>query len=203
MPFQPIVNAVEAVLHFNDGANDLANVLHFQFTSAYTSTDLIALGGLIDGVVASNYLPLIYDSVAYVATTVRGLSVANDISATVTTSAGNGTAGVTGLPSNVSFCLTLRSGLTGRSARGRFFAMPTIIGNLTTPDVFSSTYANALVTMLQGIQTAAAAVPATLVIASRITAGAPRTSGVTFPVVSISHRNLLVDSQRGRLPRNH
>jgi len=108
------------------------------------------------------------------------------------------------LPANTSLCLTLRSGLTGRSARGRFYAFPTGDANLSTsPDLFEATYADDLVDMLDDIVTTASAQGWALCILSRFTAGAARTNAVPFIVTNIQARNLTCDSQRGRLPDDH
>jgi hypothetical protein len=40
-------------------------------------------------------------------------------------------------------------------------------------------------------------------VASRFHNGAPRTPAITFAITSIAARNLIIDSQRGRLPKGH
>jgi len=203
MAFQSVPNCAEAVINCTYGGKAIANVLNFVKSGGYNATDIGNLADAVDDAVGNLYLPVLSDGVAYVSTLVRGLELINDLTQVVTTSAGAGA--VTGgpFPANVSLCITLRSGLTGRSARGRFYAMPTGISNQSATNTFSSTYVGDVEDFLIGVRSSAAGQGWNMCIVSRRTLNAARPVGVNFLVASIGARNNTMDSQRGRLPAGH
>jgi hypothetical protein len=203
MPFQSVPETVELVIRGDIGGQTIANVIGFRKTGGYVQADLDALAILSDAQVGSDYLPLISSGVNYDSVLVRGLENIIDLSSTENTNAGPGTASGTGIPANNTFCVTLRSLYTGRSARGRFYAWPTIATNYSAPSVLSSTYGNAVVTFLNNLKTGAATAGWSMVIISRFSLGVKRPVGVTTNVTTIAYRNLIGDSQRHRLPRGH
>jgi len=203
LPFQPVPNVAEAVTSFTIGGKEMVNVLHFLFSGSYGQTDLDALANLIDSEVAINYLPVVTAAALYVETRVRGLTVENDLHSVNNNSTGAGGAAGIEAPSNVSFCVTLRSNFTGRSARGRWYAVPPSSSVIGADSTASSGYVTALLAYLDGVKLNAAAVGWQMVIASRKHNGVVRPIGIPFVVTSISARNHTLDSQRGRLPKNH
>lgn len=103
------------------------------------------------------------------------------------------------LPGNIAFCVSLRTGLTGRSARGRWYQ-----GGLTEGDVVgnvaSSTYVADVVAALDGLIGIVIAAAATPMIVSYVSGGIPRPGGpVYFPITDALAVDNIVDSQRGRL----
>jgi len=203
MPFQSVPNAAEAVILGTVAGQTIANVLGFQFPGAYTLTDLQALANVVDARVGSDYLPLVNSGITYVQTLVRGLTSVIDLSASENSNTGPGTASGTGVASNVTFCLTLRTGHTGRSARGRFYMWPPVATAFSAPDTLGNTYITAAEDFLDNVRTNAAAINWQMCIISRFSLGVKRTVGITTPVVSIEARNAISDSQRHRLPRGH
>jgi len=204
MPFQSIPECAEAVIIGQGGSKSIANVLGFWKPGGYNQTDIDNLAAAIDSVVGSDYLDWVAAGSAYIATTVRGLENVVDLSAINAANAGPGTmAGTFELPSNCSFCVTLRTGLTGRSARGRFYTWPMADSALSAVDTVTTTYANGIVTTLTGFQSAALAEGWYLSILSRRSLGAVRPVGTHYTVTGIAYRNRSLDSQRGRLPANH
>jgi len=204
MAFQSVPGCAEAVIRFTSDGKEMVNVLGFRSISgSYTLADLQNLATAIDDAVATYYLPLVSNAVDYVLTEARGLEFEADQVATENTGAGPGTAGGNDLPSNVSLCITHRTGYTGRSARGRTYLVPTDISNLTSPKQFTLTYADDAVAMMNAIQTAAFSFSWAFCIISRFSAGVKRTEGIFTLVTSNVHRNRLIDSQRGRLANSH
>jgi len=204
MPFQSAPDCASCAIEATLGSQTIANVLNFHKAGGYNQVDINNLASVIDNEVGANYLGLMNGNVVYSGTHVRGLANLNDIEALDSTSAGPGTASNPPLPANVSYCVTLRTFLTGRSARGRFFAFPPGAGALqTSPNLVTTTYSGQVVAMIQGFITAAAAVGWNMIVLSRFTGGAPRTTATFFLVTSVVARNLIMDSQRGRLPKGH
>lgn len=118
----------------------------------------------------------------------------------VFTPAAQGAATGDSLPNNVALALSLRTGLTGRSARGRWFWYGFVEGQVDASRVNPTT-----VGILQGAMTQLltdiSALGYQWSIVSFRTNNAPRVGGpVYFPVTDIVIVDSVVDSQRRRLP---
>jgi len=104
------------------------------------------------------------------------------------------------LPNNVSICASLRTGLIGRSARGRWFWQ-----GLCEDQVVNNTVDAGLLTSIDSALTNLASALATLgynwQIVSFNSGGGPRPGGpVYFTVTDIIFVDSTIDSQRRRLP---
>jgi len=205
MTFQSVPDCAEAVIRCSSGSQGMNNVLGFVFNAGGpVQANIDSLASIVDSYVGSDYLPFVAPGVGYLETFVRGLTNINDFSASDSTNAGSGTmSGTLELPTNVTFCVTLRTAYTGRSARGRFYALPFTNNGMASINAVTSTYANGIRTFLRSVQAAALVAGWSLSIISRRTAGAPRLIGTHFVVTDIDYRNLIPDSQRGRLPQGH
>jgi len=110
-----------------------------------------------------------------------------------------GTLGQPSVPNNVSFCISLRSGLTGRSARGRWFWAGLTEGQLTGNNVDAGPAAS-IVAAIDALLNSIAALGGTPVIVSYNSGGGPRPGGpVKFVINDALAVDTIVDSQRGRL----
>lgn len=104
------------------------------------------------------------------------------------------------LPNNVAWCISLRSGLTGRSARGRWYWCG-LTENQVTGNLVLTTPADSIVAAMQNLIDTIQSLSANVVIASFFSAGVPRVGGpVTFVVTEALAVDQVVDSQRRRLP---
>jgi len=203
MAFQTAPECAEAVIQATFGGKSVNNVLNFWFPGGYTQTDIDALANAVDGVVGTNGLPLYNNDVLYEDTLVRGLTDIVDMTAVDSTSTGAGTAGTGIMPANVSFVVTLRTGFTGRSARGRLYMLPLDAGAFDDINEVSTTYANAAVAFVEAIIAAAALVGWTAVVLSRFSGGVKRTAATHLTITDVVARNRISDSQRHRLPKGH
>jgi hypothetical protein len=103
------------------------------------------------------------------------------------------------LPGSVAFCVSLRTGLTGRSARGRYYWQ-----GLTEDQVSGNTVASGTVTSIVGAMdnliSTITGISAFPVIVSYFSGGIARPGGpVTFLINDALAVDNIVDSQRGRL----
>lgn len=103
-------------------------------------------------------------------------------------------------PNNVTWAIKRTSGFSGRSARGRIFWQGIAESMTTGTNVMDPSYANAAVAWVIAFDAAVAAEGVTPVIVSRYNAGAPRVTGVTYPIADWTYSDLRVDTMRGRLP---
>lgn len=109
----------------------------------------------------------------------------------------------TQLAAGLTFAITLRSGLVGRSYRGRLFMIaPTASFTVTTPDTVDPTKADDVVTGFTSLIAAAAGWSPAMkwVILSRRHNNVARGTGIGTPVVSVGYSELVIDYQRRRAP---
>jgi len=113
------------------------------------------------------------------------------------------TGGIVGasLPNESAFCVSLRSGNRGRSARGRFFTLSVNVAQMADDNNLTAAAAGLFVAALNTLRTNIAAGGRALTIVSYRTNNAPRPGGpVYYPVTSAVMTDTLVDSQKRRKP---
>jgi hypothetical protein len=116
-----------------------------------------------------------------------------------TTTNGQEAGGV--FPNETSFCVSLHSGVRGRSARGRWFVAGIPTAGRDGINNLSSTYAESYRSALQTYIDAIAANNVFVSIVSLESGGIPRPGGpVYFVVESATVTDLILDSQRRRKP---
>jgi hypothetical protein len=205
MAFQPAPACAQAVLRIGNtvgGDFAYANVLNFTTIggTSYTEGRLNDLGSLLmawdtghmDGVRQSGYSLMDIE--------LRGLESAE---AAYFTQAVNNPGVVAGdsLPPNVAACVTLTTGFTGRSARGRMY-----IGGLSEVQQDGGTLTAGVVTGINdGCQALLDALVADdnfqLVVLSRFTGGAARVTANPLVVTEMKLRDAVLDTQRRRINR--
>jgi hypothetical protein len=97
-----------------------------------------------------------------------------------------------GMPGSVAFCVRLRTGAPGRSFRGRKYFTGLCEGTVTD-NLFDATTADTIVSAINSMQTALTALNYPLAILSK-------TALAVTEVVNVGYYDLVVDSQRRRLP---
>lgn len=203
MAFQSVPEGAEAVVNSTYGGRPIVNVFNFRKPGGYNATDLQALADVVDGWYGTGIGTYLDAGFAYVNTLVRGLELVNDLTANADANAGNGAVAGFGTPNNVALCLTHRTGLTGRSARGRTYfagAPSTVLQTVTT---FATTFVNNMVTFMNLLAPLAGAEGWVFSVLSRYASGAARPTGILFPITLSEARNVNIDSQRGRLIPGH
>jgi hypothetical protein len=203
MTFQPAIDCAEVIIDAVIDGKPVANVLNFHREGGYALSDLENLAGVIAYWVNDSYRPMCHTGVLFTTVRARGLTDAVDLSAFSLDGAGSGTAAGLPVASNVSVVCTLRTAHTGRSARGRFYALPTGQSFFTAVNTVTSGYTDALEALLGLFQVHALEGGWELVVLSRHHLGAPRAVAVPYTVATIVCRNNKTDSQRNRLPRPH
>lgn len=193
----------EAVIRWTNGRVNFNNVLNFLKTGGYDQTAIDNLAALVDLAVDTYFLPLIASTADYVLTDVRGLTSASDLFATNGTNAGAGSAAGNPVPSNVAYVITLGTGFTGRSYRGRFYMPALTTAHVAGDDNVTSTYSDAVVDAVADLLADALTAGWTPVVLSRVTGGAPRATAIGTPITDIIARNTTTDSQRRRLGKDH
>lgn len=198
MAFIPIPNTIKLTFEYTIGGKPVVNVSFFEKASAVTLTDLQDITDIADAWdVAFNadfrsVGMLLERFTATDETEQDGLAFIKTL-----TTPRAGTAGGALNPNNVAACLSLRTGLRGRSFRGRQY----IGGQLETNnigDVINPDYIADALDVFGELQDAMLTGGFTWVVASRYSGGAPRITGVTTPITEI-RMNDRIDTQRRRL----
>lgn len=103
------------------------------------------------------------------------------------------------LPAHTTLALSLRSGLAGRSRRGRIYHVGLSEGDVTG-DFVAQPRADGIKTAWDTLRTAVLApINCTHVIVSFVSNGVPRETALRTPVTTTTHIDLRVDTQRRRL----
>lgn len=203
MAFQPVPNTVKAELTFLQDSVPLQNVFHFSRAGSPTQAQMEDLADALKTWVEGTYQINQASTCLFQGVTLTRLESQNDIQVQL---AGNGFGGDDGsgaMPSNVTKAFTLRSGLTGRSARGRFFFCGIANGDITPDrDHVGATWVDDVVDALEALKLVVEALGWIWTIVSRYTNNAQRSAGVTFPVQSFGVSDLTTDSARFRMPKN-
>jgi len=205
MSFQPCPDIASIAIHATNNGKQIANILHAKFSGTYALSDIQALAVNVATVCTAEYPALMSDNLILDDVTVTGLTLVNDFQDVESLGAAPGTASGSPLPANNSLVATLRSALTGRSARGRIYTFPTGTGNVasTGGDLYTNAYATNVGILWADMRTAINQDGWTQVILSRFTGGVERLAGVGFTVTTVEVRNDVADSQRRRLPKGH
>jgi hypothetical protein len=174
----------------------------FNFTTGEdpaTESVLVDLAAQVASSWTANLMPELNISYTLREIFAFDLSVQSGAQATDTTVLGQaGGVNQAGMPGNVAFCVSKRTGLRGRSFRGRTYFV-----GLSEPDVASNildaTRAGNLVDGLEAFRSDLISAGFQMVIVSRASNGAPRVTAVSTPVVAVLAVDNRVDTQRRRL----
>lgn len=201
MVFTPVPNTVEVRMVARYLNQPVTNSLYYTFSAVPSQTDVQQLGQDAAQLWSTHVVPLLSNEYRLVEVYCRDLSAQSSYIYTYTGQPLPSTGGSAGLPlpSSVAVVVTLRTGLAGRSYRGRLY-----ISGLTEPQV-DGDYPRANVR--QQIITAVGTVGFTLntngrvwVVVSRYHALQRRQIGVSTPIIAVAGPTLRVAQQRKRLP---
>lgn len=200
MPFVPVINVVKVALEFAlPNAQTAVNVLHFEHDGAVALPDCVDITNLMFTWWDGNCKPLTSNQVRLDRVVATDLSVANSFQYINQPSTPDfGTLSSNVLPANVTFTTSFKTGLSGRSFRGRAYWVG-LAESMVTGDIV-------LAASAQNIVDAWAELPATLagtgwthVVVSYISGGVPRSTGLPTPVILYTKFDDVVDTQRRRL----
>jgi hypothetical protein len=180
----------------------MQNNFHAVLEGGYAESDLDDLATAVGAVVDTVWKPLWAEDVNFLYVEVTGLDDETDLHILDNTYAGGGevTGGFT-LPDNVTKAITLRSGFTGRSARGRVFWIGAKAADLSGDEnIFTTAALNAWVSAVDDVRAAILVANWTPVIVSRFHNGSKRETGVTQAWTNTGYYDSSVDARRDRLP---
>jgi hypothetical protein len=201
MAFQSVLNTALLEYVYSRSGTINENTLHVERPAGYDLTDLTSLADLLDARWVTSFKPLIGAGVTYLRTQLTGLESINDLTVSNSDGTGAGSAAGTLLPANVTKSITLRTGLTGRSARGRFYTVGMTTNHLQADtNLITTAYRDAILAALNALRSDCLSLGWLVVVTSRITEGEVRPLGQNFSVTSFGVFDLTTDSRRDRLP---
>lgn len=201
MPFVPIPFTCELEVRYLWDGQKVENTLYFETTEPNNAAGLEVLCQEIYGWAVGSMLPLMAQTVELVEVFGRELSVQNGYVASWSQS-GTNTGAVTGgsVTNNTALCISFRTGLAGKSYRGRNYVIGTPKSSVTA-NVVSAAFRDNVESAYNRLPAVVGPYNWVWVVASRYHNNAPRTEGVTTPVTRAVITDLVVDSQRRRLPK--
>lgn len=200
MGFIPAPNVVRLDAIYTQDNQLCENVYHYQFAAAPTALELNNLIDAFKTWETNHGAALRADDVALVRvkatdmTAPDGLIVDRQI---VPAIVGTNVAG--SMPNNVTLAITWRTGLGGRSFRGRTYHIGLVKGTLTAPNQVSNAGQASLIAAYSLLMAVDPIGLQPLVVVSRRHAKADRLVCVSTPVTAATTDGF-VDSQRRRLP---
>lgn len=201
MGFVPVPNTalVEAVYSLDSQICE--NTLYFEFaTGTPTGADLADLVEAVNSAIRTSILPFLTTVTQLLRVIGTLLDVADAIQFTSVTSlpAAGGVASET-MPNSSAACISFRTGLTGRSFRGRNYILGIPVGNVTQ-NTLNSDWTALMVTGWNAIGSAAFDIGWNWVAVSRVSGGVDRVEGVTTPITTVLFTDNIIDTQRRRGP---
>lgn len=200
MPFVPSPNLAVAEFHFTLNGVQTMDRIHIDALGPVTQAGAQVVADQLAGWWTGNCRTISGGGITLREVVVKSLEVQNGPQATsVIGLPAAGTAVGAMLPGNAAACVSLRTGLTGRSARGRWYwqglTEAQVVDNLLDAGLALS-----IIAAFNNLLTIVNALPSRLVIASYISNGVPRPGGpVYFIVTTPLFVDLTIDTQRGRL----
>jgi hypothetical protein len=201
MPFVPAPNIVQAEIRATLDGQNIENRIMIDVLTTPTPTIVEDVAVLVNDWTQATYFDHIPSAVSLRSIVATDLSAADGSQHTITPSGPFvGALSNPPEPNEVTFCVSLRTGSRGRSARGRFYVLAVqkadVVGNYIDSGRAAS-YVSDLDTLIADVIAAGWA----LSIVSYITDGAPRVGGpVYYPVVNATFIDLAVDSMKRRKP---
>lgn len=206
MAFVPVPNTIEVDVNYLLDGQVVQNTMYFENTEPWTIAEIgIFLDGL-NSIITEELMPLLSSSIQLFELVARLLDTASSIGFTFSlpTPVSGGRADEM-LPSNVTYTISFRTGLTGRSFRGRNYIPGLSVDSVDNNTIDADTRTG-LLAYYSAVKAYASEYGAPMVVVSRYSGidadgdPIPRVTGVTTPIVSFGTADTTVDSQRRRLP---
>lgn len=197
MPFLATPQGVEVKLIMSQNDVPVVNVWHVKDVAAPTPTSLAEIINDFDSWLTSSYAINIQPSVLFTEWIATDISVAGGAQVTQVPTTANGLRSGSQSPANAAFVVSLRTGLSGRSNRGR-----TYVPGISTTDIVdaqhvSGTYASAMNASLGSLVSLMLLSGRKLCVLSKYLNKVLRVAGLLIEITQII-TDTKVDSQRRR-----
>lgn len=200
MPFVPAPNIVMAEFVGTKDGQIIENRVHVNMLGEPTLANMGTLATALQSWLTTDYANRLPQEVVITQLQLTSLHTQNAVQLTVPLNIVGVVAGGA-MPNEVSYCVSLRTGFIGRSARGRFYILGVPTGVMTLQNRINAAYRTNITNTIGALRTTIASTGFLQVIVSYISNGVPRPGGpVYFVVQSATTTDDIVDSQRRRRP---
>lgn len=198
--FIPAPDCIKVELRCLFDDQQVENVFYVRSAASPTADDVQLAADVTQAWWHTNARPVLPNSISLIGVLATNVAIEGGFQYFETGYAGE-TGEQTGsrLPNNVAFCLNLNTALAGRSGRGKWFWYGLLDADVTGNRIATDTAA-ALKNMLDQLKSDLLADSLTPVVVSYCHNNAWRTVAGVNDVVSYGYHDLIVDSQRRRLP---
>jgi len=198
--FIPAPNTARTRMVYSLDGQVVMNVLYFQAAAPFTFADLVNLNAEVEAAWTAQLKPQQPEELRleYIESTSLDADPGFQATHAVGSAGTNGTSPA--LPSNVTLSISFKTGVTGRSNRGRMFWLQLAEGQVVANEVgvvFISTLHTKIVAFFEAIETGTDTLHA---VVSYCNGGAWRSEASVLPVEDYVIVDNIVDSQRRRLP---
>lgn len=200
MPFVPAVNTAQVSIRYLYQGQRAENTVYFEMIGGVTEAKMEALAEAIGGKLIADHLPNLPNSL--ILSEIYVVDLTTETSPAITETGGMPAPGglsTPALPNNVTLTVSFRTNGRGRSSRGRNYLMgltePLVVGN-TVDAAFTGVWVPFYTYLLTLDE------PDGFIwsVVSRFEDGAPRATALVQPVTGVVVVDMVVDSQRRRLP---
>lgn len=199
MAFIPVANTAMAELIFEHDGVRSENVMYFEHADPIDGVELLDLVDTVRAWWTANMKALMSDEYSLVLIRVSDISSQDGLGYESSEDLPvAGTYSAEALPANCTLSTKFITGQRGRSFRGRNYFVG-LVGDEVETDLVKATFVSAILAAYEALLTAMDTTNWTWVVVSRYHNNAPRSSGITTPIIGVSC-DRVVDSQRRRLP---
>lgn len=197
--FIPAADVAKVEMRYTWDGQYVENVFHFEKTGGYDETSLDQLAQDVVEAYLAELNPLQANTLTLREVYVRDMSTEFGLESTYAT-AHAGQAESPPLPNNVSLAVSFRTGLSGRSNRGRMFYLGLTEGQVVNNAVQTSPLAAIVTAVTDFIDYVQTESGVQFVIVSYCSNNTWRTNAQVTPVTTILVVDPTIDSMRRRLP---
>lgn len=195
----PVPNTVQIDVLYLLFGQRCENVFHARFDGGVDATTLSDVENAFVTWLPGAWLTNISNQCSFIGLEVKNLSIADGSIRAYTPGAPvQGTVNSPAEPGNVSFCISGRSGIAGRSFRSRTY----VIGmpqNVRSGNQVDAGWAAALTTALNALRDLLVSINGVLTVVSRIADNVERLTPLSTPIDVFTVADYNIDSQRRRL----
>jgi hypothetical protein len=200
LPFIPAPDTVRVDIQYTLAGQQAQNTLWFRFRAGSpTVPDLTALGVGINDYWGLAVMPLLSHNLVMVGNVATDWTTETSPAVNTPTSVTGGDTGAD-LPNNVAVCVTILTAGRGKSSRGRNYVPGIPDSGRTGVNGILDTFGTDLLSAYTGILGSAIDADWEWSVVSFMSGGVDRVTALVQPVIGAALTDLVLDSQRRRLP---
>lgn len=197
MAFQAVPNTIGVNVRGTANGKPVENTFYYKYVTPLIGSAMCALAADFATQIAADWLAQLPANVGITSIFIRDLASEFAEQCEYGFSALVGTASGEALPSLNTVAVARKSGLTGRSARGRIYWLGLSEGQVANSTIDSGVL-TAIAAALNGFDAVAVAASLVPVTVSRWADGVKRATGITFPTNPWVVNDVYVDTRRSR-----